>query len=708
MSFLSPWLLLGLLGVGVPILIHLLSRYRHRPLDWAAMELLRRAVRVKTRRIRLEDLLLLALRCLIVVLVVLALARPTTQGRSAFGDPDAGMVVMVDGSLSMNHVQGVPRFERAVDRAGQVLATARTGDPTSLLMMADRPEVMLRNTGYQPAKAEQALDQLQPRSAGLNLEAALEEAAGLLADMTVANTELYLVTDAQHGTWANLSDRSRRLLETLGRDHNIFLVPVRDQATDNLAVTQLQLTSGALRQGELVRLTAGVRNFGSTPRTAVRVTLFDGDRIVDRAIIGALPPGGSAAVPFFHRLTEPGPLRLTARIEGDGLVGDNQRHLAIDVRRRVRVLVADGDPFGASQGTAAEFITHALSPLNEAAALSLSVTTVPWLNLPSVSLDRYDLVVLANVPDVPEVTAEALHAWVGEGGGLIVYLGENVRPRVLNERLARGDERLLPAVLRTVRASGGADPTQVGRIDPDIPIHPVVNVLANFPDETVTGSRFFKHMQVDLLPGARALLELAGGDPLLVERPLGRGAVLMFTTSADRSWNDMALSPISPALLHQAATQLLRQAFEQPLTAGEPFALPLPDAAAGDVFELTTPDGRTQTHHAVLRDGRIVLDVAGLDRLGFYEVAVNAEGGWPLAVNADPAESDVRSAAPAELAAAVADLPVRILEPGDDVAAAVQQARIGRELWKYLLAAALVALLIESIVARRYARRPKV
>lgn len=708
MSFLSPWLLLGAIGVAAPILIHLLSRYRHRRLEWAAMELLRRAVRVKTRRIRLEDLLLLLLRCLIVLLVVFALARPTTKGISAFGDPDAGMVVAVDASMSMtNRDQGVPRFERAIEKARGVFSTVRPGDPASLMAMGARPRVPLRNAGFQRDRVGEALDGLEPRPEALNLERALEEAAAMLDDMTAANTELHIITDAQHATWANLSDRSRRLLRSLGRDHRVTLLPVRDNAADNLAITEFGVTSGALRQGELVRLTARVHNFGPNTRSAVRVSLLEGDRVIDRAIVSGIEPGAAAAVPFFHRWTRAGTARLTVRVEGDRLEADNDRHGVFHVRRRVRVLVADGDPFGAGLGGAADFITRALAPDRNAANTAMAVRTVPWLNLPAVSLQDHDLVVLANVPDVPEVTVEALYRFVKGGGGLIVYLGDNVQPRKYNGRLVREHERLLPADLDHVvtHSRGRGD---VERIDPDIPPHPIVDVLAGLPSDTIAASGFVKHMRVDLPPGSRSLLNLTGGDPLLVERRLGRGRVLMFTTSADRSWNNMALSPISPALLHQAATQLLRLPHEQPLTVGERFVLPLAETPAGEPVVVTGPDGGSEQHRTALREGEVVLDVPGLERLGFHEFAVGDRPGRPLAVNPDAAESDVRSSSPAELASALSDLPVTIVESGSNVAASIERARIGRELWKYLLAAALAALLLESIVAKRYAKRPKV
>ena len=68
-----------LLGAGIPILIHLWTRRRHREIRWAAMEYLLAAIRKNTRRINIEQLILLCIRVAIVVALALAVAEPIFQ-----------------------------------------------------------------------------------------------------------------------------------------------------------------------------------------------------------------------------------------------------------------------------------------------------------------------------------------------------------------------------------------------------------------------------------------------------------------------------------------------------------------------------------------------------------------------------------------------------------------------------------------------------
>ena len=167
MGFLnSPALWLGLAGAGilVPIIIHLLYRKHRRQTPWAAMELLRRALVVRSGQLKMEDFFILFLRCLAILLVALALLRPTFNVESVawLGEKRVGMVVGVDASYSMGHGRH-SRFERARASAKTILGTAREGNPVSLILMSNRPEIVLRRTGYSPTAVAEALD--TPRGA---------------------------------------------------------------------------------------------------------------------------------------------------------------------------------------------------------------------------------------------------------------------------------------------------------------------------------------------------------------------------------------------------------------------------------------------------------------------------------------------------------------------------------------------------------------
>ena len=174
MSFMNPLLLLAALGIALPILAHLLNRQQVKRTDWAAMQFLNRNLRVRSRQIRLRDLLLLVLRCLALLFLVLALARPVWRGGVANwipGEARAGVVIALDASFSMAHGGAdASRFEQALDHVEVISTNMRAGDPLSLILLGGNDEVLIRNMAFDRERFAALLQQAQVAPAGLDLD----------------------------------------------------------------------------------------------------------------------------------------------------------------------------------------------------------------------------------------------------------------------------------------------------------------------------------------------------------------------------------------------------------------------------------------------------------------------------------------------------------------------------------------------------------
>src|SRR6478736_1805205 len=132
---------LGAAAVSVPIIIHLLNKRKFERVVWGAMRFLRVSVEKNQRHLQIEDLLLLALRCLLLFLLGLALARPTLRafgGGGWFGQQKVTAVVLLDNSYSMSATDGAKsRFELAKDAADQTIAALPTGSAVCVLLASD-------------------------------------------------------------------------------------------------------------------------------------------------------------------------------------------------------------------------------------------------------------------------------------------------------------------------------------------------------------------------------------------------------------------------------------------------------------------------------------------------------------------------------------------------------------------------------------------
>lgn len=711
MGFLNPILLWGTLGILIPILIHLLNRYRHKEIDWGAMELLRRALVVRSRQIRLEDILILILRCLAVLLIALAMARPTLTAAGAkwFGArAQVGAVVALDGSFSMGHRPGVgTRFDRAVARVREVLKTLDTGSPLSFVLLGNRPRILLRNVGYDEARLEKVLRDAAPLPERLNLELCLEELGPLIREIKAPVRESYLVTDAQTTTWDEPSEKTRAILQQIGTDAKLFLLSTGSDGAENVGLTRFSLASGTLRKGAMARCIAEVRNFGKRPQEKVAVGLYLDDRPVDQRVIEKIGANESESVPLFTRFDRAGNVRLVARIGPDPLLVDNTRYLTACIREQVRVLLVDGDPSDKPFQGETDFLRAGLVPKTAGALRStMVVRTIPYLELGGERLADYHVIMMANVPDLRKTQAAALYNFVAQGGGLVIFLGDKIIPKLINARMQHGEGSLLPAEIVAL-GNTSADRTQSWPLETALSGHPITEPLEGLPRELVNEARFHQFFQVRVLPGGRTILRLAGRDaPLLVERDIGRGRVLLFTSSATRKWNNLVIHPIYPILLHQAVTYLTRQAHERPFTVGDPMVLPLPAQTLAPTVIFRDPTGKEAPIQVTESNGQKTVKFEEAVLPGFYELRYASDAA-PLvaAVNVDPSESDVRILASEGIAKVLRGLPARHVPWGEEVGETIKQSRVGRELWRYLLLAGLAVLALESYLARRFTKR---
>ena len=171
-----------------------------------------------------------------------------------------------------------------------------------------------------------------------------------------------------------------------------------------------------------------------------------------------------------------------------------------------------------------------------------------------------------------------------------------------------------------------------------------------------------------------AVLQLAGGrKPILLEHALGRGQVFMFTTTAETTWNNMALTPVFPLVMQQIVTYLSGREFERPRTVGDSLALTYVDQpdASDAVFE--TPSGKSITVPVREAGGQFVALLESAPEDGYYTARVSVQApGLPIAVNVDPRESDVACLPEPELRANLTGLGLGVAAGDDELAAAIE------------------------------------
>jgi hypothetical protein len=329
-------------------------------------------------------------------------------------------------------------------------------------------------------------------------------------------------------------------------------------------------------------------------------------------------------------------------------------------------------------------------------ASPIAVRTIDAESLPAEALAAYDLVLLLNVPAPDSDVAERLRAFVEEGGGLFLTVGDNVDGDAWNERLGE----LLPRRLHLVKtaAERGREEQRPARFSDLDFRHPVLRIFDGAAGDGFRAARIFRYFL--LHPGAEddgshVLATWDDGAPALVAGERGKGRVLLYTSTADRDWGDWPIQTSFLPTIQQAAAWLARATEERrpvDLLVGATHLL-VPGEGES-IAAVIGPDGRERP----LEREESGLRVQQLDRPGLYRVMGaddRALAELAFAVRVDPAESDTRRLEPAELQAHLGGERSAV-EQGP-----VAERRRETPLWSVLAALAILAFCAEGALIRR-------
>jgi hypothetical protein len=728
MSFLNPWLLVGIAGVASPIIIHLLAKKQIKRVVWAAMRFLKVTVDRNKRKMNIEDILLLILRCLILALLAFALARPSLRegGFGGFGGDEAA-ILLVDNSGSMSATDGaVSRFEKAQKAAGQILDGLPAGSRVAVWLVSDTVRESVSEPARDLALARKSIREAKRTDQGTEWQPALRRAVEVLKKQPGVHKHIYAVTDGQAAGWKGVGE-IRTQLEAVKREMRATLVLTTEGEQGNLGITDVRLATALPTVNQPLRFEVSVANFGPAEAGGVAVSLaIDDEPPAEEQMLDTIAVGGAPkSLSLFATFREPGFHTVTARLHSDRCPFDDQRSFALRVIDEVNVLLVDGDPGAEPRDSEVFYLRNALTPvpLELRDRFFIKTRTVTGAEFEKTALRDFNAVVLANVVDLSPLAADALQAYVRGGGGLLVFPGSRISVPFYNGLLL-GERSLLPAAFGPVRGEN-LDETRAERPDKFFRLqakdyaHRIVELWKDPASGSLASAQFYRAFTLQPakqsdVPGDAGLpavvLSFADGEPALMERPFGLGRVVQFSSTADGAWSDLPVRPIFLPLMHRTLGFLLARTGDRlNVHAGTPFTHTVTAERAGKSYTVTEPGakpGTSRTRTVMAKSGTPQIEEADSSVAGAYAVHFTEETGNAVrfAAASDPGESDLHELSTADLTALGTVARIVRWTPEADLRGQMERERNGSELWLPFALLAIGLVVAETLLGNRFSR----
>lgn len=760
MTFLNPILAAaGLACIAIPIIIHFLMRRRRKPVMWAAMRFLLEAYRQHRRRLRLEQLLLLAARCLLIALVALALGRPLLGAAGFLGGRGAvTLYLLVDNGLasSAQSEAGKPALDRHKAAAISLLdqLDSAAGDRAALVALGGPAQALVAPPSSNAGAVRELVSALTPTDSQTDLAGALGAVRAALnasPEPDGGRTVVVILSDFLTGS-ADLDRKLGEIAEDAGlkaRDVRFMASRPAERGASNVTITGLEPVRPVViahRRGDSetapqqsavrVSLRRSGPGVGEAAATTVRVGIQ-----TDPTGHAAPTPGGQAVVRWAPGQTEAtaaasvdvgsirpdaagGSVVLTATIDNDAVPGDNTWRRPVELRQALRVGIVAPRRAGAASGLlqfeAADWLRVALQPTDPSAAeAEIDIAQIEPGSVDAGRLSGLDAAIIARPDMLPEGSWRRLRGFADSGGLIVVIPPAQATVHLWPDAMSR--ELGLPWTAgREARAF--TPPAAISaQSAPSLPgqSRDMLALLGPELTDLVGPVRVHKALPVEAADGAAALLRLADGSPFLLASIPGvkdaaapdapaasqRGLVVLLTTALAFEWTDLQAKPLMVPLVQE----LVRQGVGRARGSWADLAGAAPEAPARSV-ELRSPDAGRGAVKVASGRAQQPLRSAGLWR------AVDDRGAsrGVVAINADPsagrADPQPPAAVAAWLGAGLSGAEVQWLEPkalagegataGGALKAALDRGEDRGRLVLPLLVAALLVAVVELALAR--------
>jgi len=593
-------MLAGLLGMSVPIALHLIARHRFPIRPFPSIRLLNKDLRTNVFAPKLVDVPQLLLRLLVLLLLVLAMSRLFSTGLSTASAP-RNLILVVDCSAGMRmQIQEdatKPKtsfLERAQTQARQMIEKLAPPSQCAVILAADHARVVspLQADTASSLKALENLTSID--GPGCGIVRGVAAACDLAAGRREVASQIVVLTDLRANAFASREQKELAKIEQmrkkLGSTLQLFVLDLSAGAElENLAIVDAYVRGRNAKVGDDAHVVAKIFNSSTKPKTA-RLRLQIGDRKEPLNKEIPLEPGAEATVDMTARVQRAANTVASVHIAEDALPFDDSFSVPLNISDTRRILIVNGSSQntvdskpsslstlgGTSPSVApadsegqidgATILRYVLNPgreLGAAHGTGIDVTLISPDALATQTLSKYDIVALYDVSMLAESALDDLSTFVSEGRAALIVCSGGCQALNFNRTLAAGNAKrpaLSPALLGNDKAhEQPLDILQTGNA------HPLLTPFQDKLRGDLSVIRFTKLREIQsLIDGAKVMLNSSSGQTLAVEHAVGRGRVVLLTFGFELDRGNIARARAFPSLIWRLADYMTGQLRQRP------------------------------------------------------------------------------------------------------------------------------------------------
>lgn len=694
MSFLSPFFLIAVAAVGLPLIIHFLNLKRPQKVAFSTLAFFKELQKTTIRKIRVKRWLLLAIRLLAIACLALVLARPfLPPGLSSGGNSQTAALnaIILDNSISMNRIgQKGPLFEQALEIIRDIETASKDSD-RFIFQVSNGEEEFTNIIGH-----SQLLSRLEEAGvvpSGNYMAERTEALLQILQDAPYESKRLFVISDGQLSQLSDLQG-----LGEIPRNITTTLFALGDVDVQNTVIKNVQSNTSMIGAGLPIQISVDVKNESEVPISNQFVTLEFNGQVVGQYSV-SMAANESQTFGFEVIPSDVDNNNGQVIIEGDEFSDDNAWYFTVQVPDTRNVLWVNEADQTVDQVLYTEVVLQA-SGLNDA---QLHYERVGSNQLESVNLRDFDAIILDGIAEIPEYSFGRIQEFVQAGGGIVFLPSEQGDIINYNEFLRRFNAGSFEGILGNY-ASFDPIATANGILED----HPVYEGLfdrmededlrVNFPEVF-----YYLKFKPSTSPGGFNIVSLNSNDPLIREKRFGDGKLLIFSIGTDPGWSNFPVNPLFAPFYYRSLMYV---------ASSDQGGFVLHEL--GETFEWI---GRLDnaTAKIELQDDEIIPEteiVASGTRLQYpaeswtpgwvsltdgeknYQVAVNLPASESEFV--DATEGNIPEVAQAFNVVKTSDIPEETLQ--NEIIAS----GFGREIWNWFLWAGLFFLILETMVSTFY------